>query len=299
MRHFDWLDIDARLLRLLVTVVDSGGITDAALALGVTQSTVSHQLEKLRAITQDPLFVKSGRGVAPTARAQALATQARELLRQLQGFTQTHAFAPGDWRGCLTIAAGDLQREVLLPALARTLRTYAPGLALRVIPSDVPSLEMLRDGACDLAISPRPPDGSDIMQKRLFTDSYSVYYDAAARAAPASVDDYLAADHATVMYGPHSTLAIDRTLEAQGLHRRFAVMVPGFAALPAFVRGGPLLTTAPTLLQHSLLRGLASCAVPVPTPAVQMYMIWHRRHQDDPHHRWLRQCLEAQALSKA
>ncbi len=295
MRDFDWLDIDARLLRLLVTVVDAGGITGAAHTLGVTQSSVSHRLDKLRAIAQDPLFVKSGRGVVPTARAQALAAQARELLHQLQGFAQNHSFLPAHWRGCVTIAAGDFQREVLLPPLARTLRTHAPGLALRIIPSDVPSLEMLRDGACDLTISPRPPDGSDIMQKRLFSDSYSVYYDATARTAPACLDEYLAAEHATVVYEPHRALAIDRTLEVQGLHRRFAVMVPGFAALPAFVRGSPLLTTAPTLLQHSLLHGLATCAVPAPTPAVQMYMIWHRRHQDAPHHRWLRQCLEMQA----
>ncbi|MBS0477385.1 MAG: LysR family transcriptional regulator [Proteobacteria bacterium] len=295
MRDFDWLDIDARLLRLLVAVVDAGGITGAAQELGVTQSAVSHQLEKLRAITQDPLFVKSGRGVAPTARAQALAAQARELLRQLQDFAQTGAFVPAHWRGCVTIAAGDFQREVLLPALARTLRAQAPGLALRIIASNVPSLEMLRDGACDIAISPRPPDGSDIMQKRLFSDSYSVYYDAAARAAPASLEEYLGVDHATVVYEPYRALAIDRTLEAQGLHRRFAVMVPGFAALPAFVRGSPLLATAPQLLHRSLLRGLATCAVPTPTPAVQMYMIWHRRHQEAPPHRWLRQCLEAAA----
>ena len=33
------------------------------------------------------------------------------------------------------------------------------------------------------------------------------------------------------------------TLEARGLHRRFAVMVPGFAGVPAFLRGSPLLAT--------------------------------------------------------
>lgn len=297
MSDFDWLDIDARLLRLLATVVDAGSITGAAQTLGVTQSAVSHQLDKLRAITQDPLFVKSGRGVAPTARAQALAAQARELLRQLQGFAEVDSFEPARWRGCVTIAAGDFQREVLLPALARTLRSQAPALALRVIPSDVPSLELLRGGACDIAISPRPPDGSDIMQKGLFSDSYSVFYDAQARPAPAGLADYLAADHATVVYEPHRTLAIDRTLQAQGLQRRFAIMVPGFAALPAFVRGSPLLATAPTLLRHSLLRGLADSAVPTPTPAVQMYMIWHRRHQDEAAHRWLRGCLEDVARS--
>lgn len=291
MNDFDWSDLDARLLQLLVAVVEAGSITGAAQALGVTQSAVSHQLDKLRAITGDALFVKSGRGIVATARAAGLAVQARELLRQLQGFAQSGAFDPARWKGTVTIAANDFQREVLLPTLAQRLREQAPGLALRIIPSDVPSLEMLRDGVCDLAISPRPPEGSDIVQKRLFEDRYIVYFDAGVRTAPASLQDYLAADHITVVYEPWRTLHLDRTLEARGLHRRFAVMVPGFGALPAFLRGSPLLATAPSLLARRFMAGFGSCEVPVPCPPLPMYLIWHRRHQDDAAHRWLRELL--------
>jgi DNA-binding transcriptional LysR family regulator len=291
MRHFDWSDLDAHLLRMLVAVVEAGSITGAAQALGVTQSAVSHQLDKLRTITGDALFVKSGRGIVATARAGELAAQARELLRQLQGFAQSGAFDPARWKGTVTIAANDFQREVLLPALAQRLREQAPGLALRIIPSDVPSLEMLRDGVCELAISPRPPEGSDIVQKRLFEDRYTVYFDAGVRAAPQSLQDYLAADHITVVYEPRRTLYLDRTLEARGLHRRFAVMVPGFGALPAFLRGSPLLATAPALLAERFMAGFGTCEVPTPCPALPMYLIWHRRHQDDAAHRWLRELV--------
>lgn len=291
MNDFDWSDLDARLLQLLVAVVEAGSITGAAQALGVTQSAVSHQLDKLRAITGDALFVKSGRGIVATARATELAVLARELLRQLQGFAQSGAFDPARWRGTVTIAANDFQREVLLPALAARLRAQAPGLALRIIPSDVPSLEMLRDGVCDLAISPRPPEGSDIVQKRLFEDRYTVYFDASVRGAPASLQEYLAADHITVVYEPRRTLHLDRTLEARGLRRRFAVMVPGFGALPAFLRGSPLLATAPSLLAGRFLAGFGRSEVPTPCPPLPMYLIWHRRHQDDAAHRWLREQL--------
>lgn len=291
MSNFDWSDLDARLLQLLVAVVEAGSITGAAQSLGVTQSAVSHQLDKLRAITGDALFVKSGRGIVATARAAGLAVQARELLRQLQGFAQSGAFDPARWKGTVTIAANDFQREVLLPTLAQRLREQAPGLALRIIPSDVPSLEMLRDGVCDLAISPRPPEGSDIVQKRLFEDRYMVYFDASVRTAPTTLQDYLAADHITVVYEPRRTLHLDRTLEARGLHRRFAVMVPGFGALPAFLRGSPLLATAPSLLAGRFMAGFGSCEVPVPCPPLPMYLIWHRRHQDDAAHRWLRELL--------
>lgn len=289
MNDFDWSDLDARLLQLLVAVVEAGSVTGAAQSLGVTQSAVSHQLDKLRAITGDALFVKSGRGIVATARAGELAVQARELLRQLQGFAHASGFDPARWKSTVTIAANDFQRDVLLPALARQLREQAPGVALRVIPSDVPSLEMLRDGVCDLAVSPRPPEGSDIVQQRLFEDRYCVYYDAAVRNAPHTLAEYLAAEHVTVVYEPRRTLHLDRTLEARGLHRRFAVMVPGFAGLPAFLRGSPMLATAPSLLQQSVMRDFARVEVPTPCPSLPMYLIWHRRHQDDAAHRWLRE----------
>ena len=51
MSKFDWSDLDAHLLQLLVAVVECGSITGAAQRLGVTQSAVSHLLDKLRAIT--------------------------------------------------------------------------------------------------------------------------------------------------------------------------------------------------------------------------------------------------------
>jgi DNA-binding transcriptional LysR family regulator len=295
MSHFDWLDLDAHLLKLLVAVVDAGSITRAAHALGVTQSAVSHQLDKLRAITGDALFVKSGRGIVATARAQALAEQAQELLGQLERFARSGHFDPAHWQTTITIAANDLQRDTLLPALVGRMAAQAPGVCLRVIPSNVPTLEMLRQEHCQLVISPRPPEGSDILQKRLFQDRYRVFYDPAVREAPRSRAEYLAADHVTVMYEARRALDLDAELAQRGVARRFTVWVPGFAGLPPFIRGSARLATAPGLLQLHLMQGLASTRVPVPCPVLPMYMVWHLRHQQDPAHRWLREQIEAVA----
>jgi DNA-binding transcriptional LysR family regulator len=296
MSNFDWSDLDARLLRLLLTVVETGSITLAAQRLGVTQSAVSHLLDKLRGITGDPLFVKRGRGIAATARAEALALEARRLLEELERFARSGSFSPAGWRTTLTIAANDFQRDLLLPALVARLREHAPGVALRVIPSGIPSLAMLRDGQCQLAISPRPPEGSDILQKRLFEDRYRVFYDPATRGAPTSKAEYLAADHVTVVYEPQRALDLDQHLAAKGVHRRITVMVPGFAGVPPFLRGSHLLATVPGLLRQThLMQGLASAKVPVPCPGMPVYLIWHLRHQQDPAHQWLRAQIEAVA----
>jgi DNA-binding transcriptional LysR family regulator len=297
MSKLDYSDLDGRLLQLLVAVVEAGSITGASLRLGVTQSAVSHQLDKLRAIAGDPLFVKSGRGVVATAHAEALATQARELLSAMERFAMSGDFNPANWRTTFTIAANDFQRDLLLPPLMARLRAQAPGVALRVIPSNIPSLDMLRNEQCQLVISPRPPDGTDILQKRLFEDPYRVFYDPSQREPPKTEAEYLAAHHITVVYEAQRALDVDQWLAAQGKQRHFAVMVPGYAALPAFIRGSQLLATGPARLQSHLLRELASAPVPVACPSMPMFMVWHMRHHQDASHRWLRSELEAVSYS--
>jgi len=295
MNDFDHLSIDGHLLKLLLAVVETGSVTRAAERLGVTQSAVSHMLDKLRAIVHDPLFVKSGRGIVATSHALQLAERARALLTAMEEFALAGTFNPADWNANITVAANDMQRDLLLPALVARLRQQAPQLRLRVIPSDIPSADMLRQEQCQLALSPRPPDGTDIVQKRLFEDTYRVYFDPQMRSAPLTRSQYEAAGHVTVVYQPQRSLDVDQWLAARGVARDFLVCVPGFGGVPAFIKGSDLLSTAPAGLAPHLFRDLAHAKVPVPCPRLPMYLVWHLRHQHNPAHRWLRQALESVA----
>jgi DNA-binding transcriptional LysR family regulator len=293
MKTSSYLDLDGNLLRLLLHLTEEESITRAAENLGVTQSAVSHMLTRLRAIVGDPVVVKSGRGVVATAHAKAMADRARALLDELREFSHAGVFEPGELRDQITIAANDLQRDLLLPELLRRLKAEAPDLTLRVIPSDIPTLDMFRTNQCWLAISPRPPDGIEIKQKRLFEDRYIVFYDGEKRQAPQSLAEYCAAEHVTVSYTSTQHLGIDRYLEDTGIRRRFAVEVPGFAGIAAFIHDSNRLTTLPSLLRHDLLRSLQHCELPVESPRLPVYMIWHMRYQHDPAHLWLRNHLDA------
>ena len=295
MNEIDHSDLDGHLLRLLVAVHEEGSVTRAAQRLGVTQSAVSHGLDRLRAIVGDPLFVKSGRGIVATALAEPLVQRARSLLEDLRSFSLAAGFDPARLHACITVAANDLQRDLLLPRWLRRLRAEAPGLTLRVIPSGAAEPALLREQACDLVITPRPPEATDIFQKRLFEDRYRVFYDAEQRSAPGDEAAYLAAEHVSVLYEPRRRLDIDDWLAERGVQRRIVGTVPGFAGLAGLLHGGRWLATVPSLLGVGALRGLASAEVPLPTPPLPMYMVWHRRQQADPVHQWLRAALEAVA----
>jgi DNA-binding transcriptional LysR family regulator len=289
----DPLDVDGRLLALLVAVVEEQSITRAADRLGVTQSAVSHGLERLRALAGEPVVVRSGRGVVATARALALAERARALLTGLQSLADDNRFEPARFDGCVQIAANPLQRDLLLPRLLAYLHTQAPRATLHVVPSDVPSAQMLRDAQCQLVISPRPPDASDIVHKRLFEDRYAVFFDAAQRDAPCDRAAYEAAEHVVVRYASQRPLAIDLWLAAQGVPRRVVVQVADFAGVRPFVEGSARVATLPSLLRIGALRGLELAEPPLPCEPMPMYALWHQRHHDDPMHRWLRGALDA------
>jgi DNA-binding transcriptional LysR family regulator len=291
MNEINHLSLDGHLLRLLVTVTELQSVSRAAEQLNLTQSAVSHQIERLRRLLGHSLFVKSGRGIAPTAHALNLATQAKTLLDDLQRFARPAQFDPSQLQRTFTIAANDLQRDLLLPGLLTQLRSQAPGLSLRVMPSDVPGAELLRSQAVELVISPRLPDTSDIKHRRLFSDEYRVFYDAAVRRPPRSLKQYLLAEHVAVVHATQQRLDLDEQLQRKGMERDFAVTLSSFGGVPGFILGTDRLATLPGRLRQGLLRGLADAPTPFPTPEMPMYAAWHVRHQDDPVHQWLRHCL--------
>jgi DNA-binding transcriptional LysR family regulator len=293
MKKLDHLSLDGHALRLLVAVAETGSVTAAAARLSLTQSAVSHALDRLRSITGDPLFVRSGRGIVATPQAAVLVQRARALLDELRAFSELAGFEPARWSGVFTIAANDMQRDLLLPPLLRRLRATAPGFTLRVIPSGAPRAELLRDTDCDLLLTPRPPDGSDLMHKRLFEDRYVVFFDSNARSAPASRAEWLAAEHVSVRYADGRTLDLDEWLLARGIQRRIVVTMPGFAGLAAMLRGGPWLAAAPSRVGQGVLRGLAQAPLPLTVPRMPMYAVWHVRRQEDAAHRWVRAALDA------
>jgi DNA-binding transcriptional LysR family regulator len=301
MRKIDHLDLDGRDLRLFLAVLEEGSVTAAATRLGVTQSAVSHALQKLRDIVADPLFVKSGRGIVATAHARSLAQQARDLLDGMKAFAQGASFNPVKARLAFTIAANDFQRDLLLPVLLAKMSAQTQRTDLRLIPSGFPSGDMLREGTCDLIITPRPPSGIDIFQRKLFHDDYVCFYDPAVRAAPRKPEQYFSARHITVIYPDNERLEFDRRLTARKITRDIAISVPNFYGVPAFLRGSDMLASMPSLLRRSMMQEFASVPIPLgrehaeELTGLPMYMAWHQRFQGDPAHVWLRRLLEETA----
>src|SRR5712691_11850143 len=88
--HFNSLDLN--LLRVFDAMIEERSVTRAGERLGLTQSAVSHALNRLRYLLDDELFVRVPDGMRPTPRASEIAPRLREGLLQLQ-----LALAPADF----------------------------------------------------------------------------------------------------------------------------------------------------------------------------------------------------------
>ncbi|WP_421868851.1 LysR family transcriptional regulator [Motiliproteus sp.] len=293
MAEPDYLQLDGKALQLFLLVLEEGSISRTAVRLGTSQSNVSHTLEKLRQITGDPLFVRAGRGIAPTSTALELAETARCSLDSLRQFGSRSHFDPASARQHFILAANDYQRDYLLPGLFKRVRCQAPGLSFSVIPSQVPDAESLRQDHCQLMLTPHPPEASDIIQRRLLSDHFACYFDPGVRTAPDTPQAYQQAQHVAISLSGTKRMQIDADISALGLERDIFLTLPNFAGIWDFIRGTDLIATLPSLLGSGDLEGIAQQPLPFETPPLDIYLVWHKRYHDSPAHRWLREQLIA------
>jgi len=155
--------LDLNLLHVFDVVAREGNLSEAARGLSVTQSAVSHAIARLRDQLGDPLFVRQGRGVAPTPLAERLAPAIRQAMAVLErALAARGAFDPGLDVPRLTLALPDEVEPMVLPVLRARLARTAPGLVLASVRIDRPRMRAdlwnrKLDAALDVPQHPRQP----------------------------------------------------------------------------------------------------------------------------------------------
>ena len=297
MNKTDFTDLDGKVLRVFLTILEESSVSKAADQLGVTQSAISHTLNKLRQVLGDPLFVRSGQGLTPTERALTLKEPVQQVLDGLRALTEERPFDPLSEEIDIQIATNDLPRELIFPALLRAARAEGVRLRLEFIPSGVPDPDLLRSDRCQLMVTPLPPDGPDIFQKRLLTSPLMIFYDASRRQPPDSWQAYCQADHVEVRFADgRNARAVMQGVD-QSQIKPPTVTLPHFNAIPPFVTGSDLISTDTALMKQGPLAALDCAELPFPCPPVAIYMVWHQRTANAPAHRWLRKRIEAIAAT--
>src|SRR5512145_904779 len=121
--------IDLNLLVLFHVVHEERHVARAAERLSLTPSAVSHALSRLRRLLNDPLFLRTPKGVVPTARAIALAEPIADVLARARNvIAAAEPFDPAKSKRRFIIGSPDGVSPVFLPPLLARLLRRAPGI---------------------------------------------------------------------------------------------------------------------------------------------------------------------------
>jgi DNA-binding transcriptional LysR family regulator len=279
--------LDLNLLLVLDSVLAERSVVRAARHLHVTPSAVSNALARLRAALDDPLLVRSGRGVVPTPRAAALAPAIARALRDLDQAIHGDAFDPATTDRQLTLAMADVVQIVKLPAIVAALAAKMPRARLRVLSIDglfasggLAGTEVdvvLGAGEKGPGVRARP-----VYQERIELVARAGHPALRGRMTKARL---AALRHVEIQVAPgRGNQRLAASYVAQGITRDVAVVVPTFTAAAAVVAGSDLVASLPSSLVGVLgprhaLRPLAS---PLARVVSTINLLWHERTDRDP-----------------
>ncbi|MFP2925111.1 LysR family transcriptional regulator [Pyxidicoccus sp. 3LG] len=281
--------LDLNLFRVFDVVLRERNLTRAAEVLFLSQSAVSHALARLREQLGEPLFVREGRGVAPTPFAERLAPEIREALALFEGaIHRNRGFDPRRDVGQLTVAMSDMLEPSILPPLVARFREKAPELRVSSVRLDRARLERdLASGRLDLAIDVEQQTGADLRHTPMLQDTFCVV---SRRRRKLDVGAYMAASHVTVSSRRTGLAVEDMVLSRLGYQRDVTVRCRHYEAAFHIVSGSDLLLTMArrrAAALHSLL-GNHLLPMPLSLPPLELHLYWHRQVDSEPRSRWLR-----------
>jgi DNA-binding transcriptional LysR family regulator len=300
MRMTNLSRVDLNLLVVLDAIIAEAGVSRAAERLNLTQPAVSHALARLRELFDDPLFVRAGRNLAPTALTKSLVEPLRQSLQALGVLIEKGgSFDPARARAVFTVSMRDPMEVLILPKLMKRLAREAPEVDLRTVQARRRSIETgLADGTLDAAFDIALPLSERIHRQRISADRFVV---AARKGHPRvrpgfTLATYLAEKHVMVTSRRRGPGAEDIELGQHGQRRHVRLRCRNYLAAFRAVAESDLVLTM-TARYASLLgagSGVRVLAMPLKMPTLDLFLYWHDRAHDDPANRWLRlQLVEA------
>ncbi len=298
MKSINLAAIDLNLLVAFEALMEQRSVTKAAEQLQIGQPAMSAALNRLRGLFEDDLFVRLGRQMHPTRKAQAIAPGILAALQQIrQTVTASQAFDPTVSDRIFALGSSDYSSFVLVPPLLEWSRQAAPSVNFRMIGFEKDTVgELLAQGSIDLAFGVFPDPPRQTHWEPIFEEHF---VGIARQGHPAviqgtmSLESFSTLSHALTTLRRDTTGAIDKALQAQNLARRIALTTPHMLVLPFAIAASDLVAAVPSRLAQNFVKvcQLTTFELPVQTKPWLVSMLWSVLSEQDEAHRWLRHTI--------
>jgi DNA-binding transcriptional LysR family regulator len=299
--------VDLNLLVLFSVVLEERHVGRAAGRLNLTPSAVSHAIGRLRDLLNDPLFLRTPKGVVPTARALDLGEPVGEILaRAGKLLAASGPFDPATCQRRFAVGGPDAIMASLAQPLLKCVAASAPGVdvsLLHLMPTqrgmsaDQPwqgSLEKLQKREIDIAVLPIGEVPPRFEARDLYVEDFVIAMQKghAFKRSPTQAQ-YLRASHLLVSLGGDPRGFVDEQLGKRGAKRRVALTVPNFMMALAHLGKSDMIAALPRRLVASEAHrfGLVSAELPFKRKPDQIRAVATRAAMMDDGVAWFMQIL--------
>jgi DNA-binding transcriptional LysR family regulator len=290
---------DLNLLLVFEAILRERSVTRAAEALNLSQPAMSHALNRLRWMLKDQLFVRTPAGMMPTPRAEQLALPVRKALDELQLALEPETFNPSTAERWFTIAVNNYAAVVLAGPIVAECSALAPHIRLSLRPSGTLDLpDLLERGELDLVVSAIDAPAERFASQVLVEDRYVAVMRQGHPATVRALDLAIFAElpRLAISSSGEDLRFVDAALAAHGLSVSVALETPYISAGPLLARSDMIAVLGRQIAQEFRRSyPIAIKELPFESAILRSVMLWHRRFDDQPAHRWLRDTIASAA----
>lgn len=269
--------------------------------MGMTKSAVSHALNRLRDIFDDPLFVRELGGVKPTPRAATLLPKVAAILQlSNEALMLEDSFDPVCDQRELKIGAVEYVEAVIGPELIRICNEEAPQMRLNFSPmTRIGMIDAVASYKVDIGLGSFAGETAGLYVEPLHRDEYVVVRRRLAAGEvrePITRDEYLAQRHIAICYENQPQRVIEGVMSMIGVSRRTIALVPHYITAFTAVSQSDCLLTVPRLLATTMARrfDLEINPFPFPHESQAISAVSSKLAKHDPALDWLQtKCREA------
>lgn len=296
--------LDLNLLVAFDAIEQERNITVAASRIGISQPAMSNALSRLRRTFNDPLFVRTGRGMEPTPFAKKLSRPIRRSCSLINDALRTAGnFEAATSHRKFVFYMSDIGEKVNLPVIMPHLQKVAPNITVKV--SRIPehdTQDAMMAGDVDIALGLFPSLAGGFYEQRLYRDTFVCIV----RADHPKIGDtltrkqFVEMSHGVVSFaGTGHDAAVEKILARQRIRRHIGLVVQHFATLPMTISRTDLIATIPLKAAEAFsnLTRIKTLKPPINIPGFEIKQHWHERYHNDPANRWMRHQIAALFLN--
>lgn len=291
-------DLDLNLLVVFEAIYSAGSISRAADKLNLTQPALSNALARLRKQLDNPLFVRSGNGVVPTALADEIIEPIREALFAIeQSIAPKDVFDPAVTKRHFRLIVADPLEQIVVGSLLRTIG-HQSRITFELQPPQTTNIEAaLLEGKADLAVFLMPIRVAELNNTPLCSVDPVVIArrDHPRVSVQSPREEVMREGVVSLALSPGKLENSEKVNILKRLNVRQVCQVSKVSSIAQLVSESDLVGLIPLIYAQKLAPqyGLQILNAPVPEIEQKFQLIWHRRFEADAAHMWLRDNIES------